>query len=166
MIIFFIYLIMIFKHPKICYNFSSEIIIFNVAMKEMPQKNHRPHSNPLVRYVYLGMGFIFLGLGLLGTVVPGLPTTVFILLAGYCWAKSSEKFYNKLMKHRVFGKMIQDWEERRAMPRFAKYLAWTMMALSSLLLFYTLPPEKIWISILTTTVCLATAIWMYKLPDA
>lgn len=135
-------------------------------MSEAPEKNHAPHNNKLVRYIYLVVGFVFLGLGLLGTIVPGLPTTVFILLTGYCWAKSSERFYNKLMEHKIFGKMVRDWEERRAMPRSAKYLAWGMMTLSSTFLFYKLPSDKIWISILTTTLCLITAFWMYRLPDA
>lgn len=112
------------------------------------------------------MGFVFVGLGILGVILPGMPTTVFILLAGYSWAKSSRRFHDWLIRHKIFGKMLTDWEERRAMPRFAKYLAWGMMALSSLLLFWRLPDDKLWVAGLVGMVCLLTAIWMYRLPDA
>ncbi|MDO4897449.1 MAG: YbaN family protein [Moraxella sp.] len=127
---------------------------------------HEVHSNPLMRWGFFVMGFVFVGLGILGVILPGMPTTVFILLAGYSWAKSSQRFHGWLIRHKIFGKMLADWEERRAMPRFAKYLAWGMMTLSCVLLFYKLPDDKMWIAILTSATCLATAIWMYRLPDA
>lgn len=62
--------------------------------------------------------------------------------------------------------MLTDWQERRAMPRFAKYLAWGMMGVSSAVLFYRLPSDKLWIAVLTGAICLATGIWMARLPDA
>lgn len=130
------------------------------------QAPHELHGNPLLRWAFFVMGFVFVGLGILGAILPGLPTTVFILLAGYCWAKSSVRFHNWLMRHKIFGKMLTDWQERRAMPRFAKYLAWGMMGVSSAVLFYRLPSDKLWIAVLTGAICLATGIWMARLPDA
>lgn len=130
------------------------------------QKTHQPYDNPVMRWVFFVMGFVFVGLGILGAILPGMPTTVFILLAGYCWAKSSQRFHGWLLRHKIFGKMLMDWQERRAMPRFAKYLAWGMMTLSSVVLFYKLPSDKLWIALMTTAICLATGIWMARLPDA
>ncbi|MDO5050122.1 MAG: YbaN family protein [Moraxella equi] len=127
---------------------------------------HGMHQNVLLRWAFFIMGFIFVGLGILGAILPGMPTTVFILLAGYCWAKSSRRFHGWLIRHKIFGKMLIDWEERRAMPRFAKYLAWSMMTASSAFLFWRLPADKLWVAVLTSILCLATAIWMYRLPDA
>ena len=124
------------------------------------------HNNPMMRWVFFIMGFLFVGLGILGAVIPGLPTTVFILLAGYCWAKSSLRFHTWLMRHKIFGKMLTDWQERRAMPRFAKYMAWGMMCASSVFLFYKLPSDKLWVAIITSIICLITSIWMARLPDA
>ena len=124
------------------------------------------HVNPLLRWVFFIMGFVFVGLGILGVILPGVPTTVFILLAGYCWAKSSRRFHGYLMEHKLFGKMLSDWEERRAIPRFAKYLAWGMMTMSSVFLFWRLPDDKLWMAVLSSVICLVTAIWMYRLPDA
>lgn len=127
---------------------------------------HTVHDNPLIRMGFFIMGFIFVGLGILGVILPGMPTTVFILLAGYCWAKSSRRFHNWLLRHKIFGKMLKDWQERRAMPRFAKYLAWSMMGISSAFLWYRLPHDKLWVAGVVSVLCLLTAIWMARLPDA
>lgn len=127
---------------------------------------HQLHNNTIMRWVFFVMGFVFVGLGILGIILPGVPTTVFILLAGYCWAKSSKRFHEWLLRHKLFGKILKDWEEKRAIPRFAKYLAWSMMTLSSALLYYTLPREKLWIAVMVTCICLISAIWMAKFPDA
>lgn len=124
------------------------------------------HDNVVMRWVFFVLGFVFVGLGILGVILPGMPTTVFILLAGWCWAKSSRRFHSWLMEHRIFGPMLIDWEERRAMPRFAKYLAWSMMGISSAFLYWRLPDDKLWIAVMTSVLCLITAIWMYRLPDA
>lgn len=60
-----------------------------------------------MRYVYIILGFISLGLGLLGIVTPGLPTTPFILLTGVLFAKSSPRLHQKLMDHKLTGKYIR-----------------------------------------------------------
>lgn len=124
------------------------------------------HNNALIRGVFFGLGVVFLALGLIGVVVPGMPTTVFVLLAGYCWARSSRRFYAWLMAHRVFGKMLIDWQERRAMPRFAKYLAWAMMAISTVVMFIRLPDDWLWLGVVMAVAMLAVGIWMSRLPDA
>lgn len=103
---------------------------------------------------------------MLGVILPGLPTTVFVLLAGYCWAKSSTRFHGWLLCHKVFGKILLDWQERRAMPRFAKYMAWGMMCASGVFLFYRMPADKMWLAYCIGGLCLAISIWMAKLPDA
>lgn len=120
----------------------------------------------VVRAVFFGFGCAFFGLGVVGVFLPVLPTTPFMILAASCFAKSSKRFHLWLMNHPTFGKLLQDWEQRRAIPRYAKYLAWTMMTLSCVMLFYRLPQSWWWLAILTCVVCLATMVWMARLPDA
>ncbi|MDR1884397.1 MAG: YbaN family protein [Prevotella sp.] len=60
-----------------------------------------------MRYVYIISGFITLGLGLLGIVTPGLPTTPFILLTGVLFAKGSPRLHRKLMNHKLTGRYIR-----------------------------------------------------------
>ncbi len=139
-------------------------------MTELNNNPSNPTSNPsesrLVRIFFLVMAVVFLVLGIIGAFLPAMPTTVFILLSAWCGAKSSERFHNWLLNHNLFGQMVRDWHEKRAMPRKAKYLAWSMMGLSCLFLFYRMPDRLLWVAILTTVICLATSIWMARLPDS
>lgn len=118
----------------------------------------------IVRPVFWILGAIALILGIVGIFLPVLPTTPFILLAAACWAKASPRFHNRLLAHRHFGPIIKNWEERRAIPRRAKYLAYSMMTLSCIFLFVQFP-ERLWVAIGTSLVCAATALWMSRLPE-
>ena len=125
------------------------------------------HSNRLIRWLFLFLGTLFFVLGLIGVVLPVLPTTPFVLLAAACWAKGSDKFHHWLVNHRIFGKMVTDWQQKRAIPRYGKYLAWTMMTASCVMLFYRLQDTSLfWLAWLTAAICLLPAIWMARLPDA
>jgi uncharacterized membrane protein YbaN (DUF454 family) len=81
-----------------------------------------------MRALWLAMGGLFLGLGLLGVVLPVLPTTPFLLLAAGCFAKSSPRLHGWLLSHRLFGPPIRNWEENGAISRPAKRLAAGSMA--------------------------------------
>ncbi|OHE52585.1 MAG: hypothetical protein A3K61_00325 [Thaumarchaeota archaeon RBG_16_49_8] len=65
-------------------------------------------------------GTLFLGLGLLGLVLPILPTTPFLLLAAFCYSRSSKRFYDWLMSNRLFGSYLKNYKEGRGMPVKAK----------------------------------------------
>ena len=131
-----------------------------------PTPKNLIHQSALMRAVYFVLGLVCLILGLIGIVVPGMPTTVFILLAGYFWARSSRRFYAWLLAHRLFGRMIINWQTHRAIPRFAKYLAWSMMSLSTIILFFKLPSQWQWATWLLAAVSLGVGIWMARLPNA
>ena len=59
------------------------------------------------------LGFLFLGLALLGVFLPLLPTTPFVLVAAACFAQSSERMHRWILTNRTFGPMVRDWEEKR-----------------------------------------------------
>ncbi|RLA66955.1 MAG: DUF454 domain-containing protein [Epsilonproteobacteria bacterium] len=63
------------------------------------------------RYLLMALGLTSLALGILGSVLPILPTTPFILLAAYLFSKSSDKLYKWLIKIPKFGQVISDWNE-------------------------------------------------------
>ncbi|MFN5996498.1 MAG: YbaN family protein [Paracoccaceae bacterium] len=81
-----------------------------------------------MRGLWLTAGGMFLGLGLLGVVLPVLPTTPFLLLAAGCFARSSPRLHGWLLGHPVLGPPIRNWEENGAISRPAKRLAVGSMA--------------------------------------
>ena len=82
------------------------------------------------RYVLIGLGSIFLGLGVLGVFLPVLPTTPFVLLAGACYARSSEPLHQWLLSNRVLGPSMREWDENRSIGRRAKVMAILMIVVS------------------------------------
>ena len=83
-----------------------------------------------MRYVWNLFGFIALGLGIIGIPLPVLPTTPFVLLAAYFFAKGSPRYHAWLRNHKTFGKMVRDWEEHGSIPPRAKLLATVMIAIA------------------------------------
>ena len=75
------------------------------------------------RAAWFSLGTLALVLGAIGVVLPLLPTTPFVLLAAYAFAQSSERAHNWLLRHRLFGPMIDDWRAYGAIRRRAKILA-------------------------------------------
>ncbi len=87
-------------------------------------------SNPVGRAIYMLLGFICLGLGIAGYIVPLLPGTVFLLLATYFFFKSSERMYNWVINHRWFGSLIRAYRAGYGIPRRIKIYAIGLMAVS------------------------------------
>jgi len=82
------------------------------------------------RYLWLALGLLCTGLGFIGAFLPVMPTTVFLLLAAYFFARSSPRFYNWIMNHKVFGPFIRDWRAGLGIPLRAKILAVSMIVLT------------------------------------
>ena len=72
---------------------------------------------------FFTLGILSLSLGYVGILIPGLPTTVFILIAAWAFSKCSDRFTNWLENHRLFGPMILNWKTYRGLSRRAKKLA-------------------------------------------
>jgi uncharacterized protein len=75
------------------------------------------------RAAFLVAGWLFVGLAALGIVLPLLPTTPFVLLAGSCFVRSSPRARAWLLRSRWFGPSLRDWHEHRAVRRPVKVLA-------------------------------------------
>lgn len=116
-----------------------------------------------LRYLLLVFAGLCLALGVIGIFVPGLPTTVFILLAGWAAARSSPRFAAWLEHHQTFGPMLRDWRERGAVSRRAKISATVVMALSSVILFLTL--SRAWMAEAITAVMAVVLMWLWLRPE-
>ena len=90
----------------------------------------RLHDSRLVRSLYLVAGFVALILGVVGIVLPVLPTTPFVLLSAACFARSSRHFHDKLLTNRVTGPIIHEWMEYRSISRRVKRWVYLLLVLS------------------------------------
>ncbi len=79
------------------------------------------------RYGLAGAGVGCVGMGAVGVVVPGLPTTVFLIIAAWCFARSCPWLTEKLIHNRFFGPFVKYIEPGAVMPRRAKVIALCMM---------------------------------------
>jgi len=110
----------------------------------------------------MAAGTLSLLLGIIGIALPLLPTTPFVLLAAFCFARGSERCETWLLEHPRFGPMVKQWRATRAVPLRAKQMAWGMMAVSSLISAWVMPVLP-WLPALC---CLAVGLWMWRLPTA
>ncbi len=82
------------------------------------------------RPVMLVLGFLFVGMGFLGTLLPLLPTVPFLILALFCFSKSSEKFHSWLYNHKIFGNQLKLWDKYKVVPPIAKIASISSMSAS------------------------------------
>jgi hypothetical protein len=82
------------------------------------------------RHLYLIAGFLCLGLAAIGAILPVMPTTVFVILAAWCFARSSPALEQRLLDHPRFGPHILRWREKRAVSRSGKVAATIAFAIS------------------------------------
>lgn len=94
-----------------------------------------------MRPIYITLGWFFVSLGVIGAFLPVMPTTPFMLLALWAFAKSSERFHDWLYYHPYFGPPLQQWKEHRVIPVIAKVMSVGMMSGSLVyLIFFTNSP--------------------------
>jgi uncharacterized protein len=90
------------------------------------------------RMIYGGLGWIAVGLAIAGMMLPGMPTTIFVLSAAYCFARSSPRFDHWLRQNRWFGPSLERFRRTGGMPASAKRAAltamWTAVLVSSVML--------------------------------
>ena len=99
--------------------------------QDAPPPPRRPSDRPApVRWLFLGLGWLFVALGLLGLALPVLPTTPFLLLAAACFARSSERFLDALLHHRITGPLLRSWRQHRALPPGVKTRAIALVVLT------------------------------------
>lgn len=93
----------------------------------------RPPVNRVARIVWLLLGFLCVGLGFIGAVVPLMPTTIFLILATGCFARSSPRFEAWLLDHPRFGPTLRAWRAEGAISRRGKIAACTGITLGYVL---------------------------------
>jgi uncharacterized membrane protein YbaN (DUF454 family) len=125
--------------------------------------NIRVVTNPLIRWIFIIAGFIFVIIGIIGMFLPLLPTTVFLLLAAACFARSSEKFYIWLHTNKYFGKYISSYRAGNGMTVRSKIMAISVLWITILISVY-FSMDKLYIVILLLAILAGVTIHLIKIP--
>jgi uncharacterized protein len=102
-------------------------------------------------------------LGLIGVVLPGLPTVPFLLVSAWSAGKGWPRLEIWLLAHPSFGPPLKRWREHGAVPRKAKYLAILMMTSSVVLLQFSAAP--FWLKLSLPVFLCAVALWLWRRPE-
>jgi hypothetical protein len=97
-----------------------------------PDKNihiAKEASNPIIKALWVIAGSVFVVLGAFGVILPGLPTTPFLILAAACYIRSSQRLYDWLIANKTFGPYLRDYREGKGIPKRAKKIALVMMTI-------------------------------------
>ena len=79
-------------------------------------------ANKLFKFIYISCGIVFFGLGIVGTVIPLMPTTPLIILAAVCFGKSSQRLHTWCISTRFYKNNVEDFVNKRTMAIKAKLL--------------------------------------------
>ena len=88
------------------------------------------------KYLWMAAGFLFLGIAYIGVIVPGIPWSTPSLIAAYCFAKSSKRFHDYMLNHKLFGPFIKDWAEGRVYPAKVKWIMFLSMDASLVIMWF------------------------------
>lgn len=115
------------------------------------------------RALWWTLAWLALGLAALGVLLPGLPTTPFVLVAAWAAARGSPRLHRWLLAHRLFGPMIVDWQRAGAVHRRAKWMASLTMLVCAGLLLWLAP--RAWMAVLGCGAMLLVSIWLWLRPE-
>ena len=135
----------------------------DTALATAAQPAYCPIRSPLLRWVLLLCAVISLGMGVVGIFVPGLPTTVFVLIAGACAARSSPRLHAWLWRHPLFGSMLRNWAAGGFVSRRAKYSASATMAVCAIIML--LVPAPNWAKAMSISCMACVLIWLWSRPE-
>ena len=121
-------------------------------------------QNKAIKVLLIILGWISIVLGVIGIVLPLLPTTPFILLAGACFAKSSEKFHHWIIHHPLFGPIINNFQNGQGIPRDVKIKVILFIWLTLGISIYFLSHQWVRLIIFIMGIGLTTFLWQIPAP--
>lgn len=116
------------------------------------------------KFLWKVLGFLSLGMAYVGVITPGLPYSIFVVFAAYCFAKGSPTMHAWLYNHKLFGPFLTNWGEKRVFPQKMKYFMLAMMSSSLIIMYFTgVKP----IGIISTAIFMAcVAVWAWRFPGS
>ena len=110
------------------------------------------------------LGFLSLGMAYIGVITPGIPYSIFVVFAAYCFSKGSERMHRWIYNHRLFGPFLTNWNTKRVFPQKMKYFMLFMMSTSLMIMWLTSVPVRG--IIYTALFMLCVAVWAWRFPSS
>ena len=112
----------------------------------------------------MALGFLSLGMAYVGLILPGIPFSIFLVFAAYCFAKSSKRMHDWLYNHKYFGPFLTNWVQKRVFPTKGKYAMVIVMSSSLAFLWFSTGNIK---AVLWSGGFMAlVAIWAWRFPGS
>lgn len=115
------------------------------------------------KIVLIFIGWLCVSLALVGTFVPGIPTTIFLIVALWAFAKSSKKLHAWLLSHKRFGPILVNWEKHKVVPKKAKQLMVVLQIIAVMIFHYLI--QNIYLTIGLTILLIFVARYVIFLPS-
>ena len=116
------------------------------------------------KYLYMALGFLCVGIAYIGFVVPGIPFSIFLVIAAWAFAKSSKRMHDWLYNHPWFGTFLTNWTYKKVFPTYGKYAMIAVMSSSLVFIWFTTGNIK---AIAWSGGCmLLVAIWAWRYPGS
>jgi len=113
--------------------------------------------------LWVGLGLFFVGCAYIGVLLPGVPTTFFVILAAWAFSKSSEKFNVWLHEHPMFGKYLTNWETKKIYPSKGRWAMVGVMCISLISMYFTVPLRVVGYAAITFVLII---IWAFRYPGS
>jgi uncharacterized protein len=110
------------------------------------------------------LGFLSLGMAYVGIITPGIPYSIFVVFAAYCFSKGSERMHRWIYNHKIFGPFLTNWNTKRVFPQKMKFFMLFMMSTSLVIMWLTAVPVRG--IIYTALFMLCVAIWAWRFPSS
>jgi uncharacterized membrane protein YbaN (DUF454 family) len=133
-------------------------------IEEMDERDADAATKSPFRMIWIAGGTLSVGLGVAGLVLPLVPTTPFVILAAWCFARSSPELRDRLANSRMLGPSLRDWERGRAIARRAKVSASVLLVFLVLLSVALQVPT--WIVVLQGLAAIGVSLFLWTRPDA
>ena len=112
--------------------------------------------------LWLITGFVSLGMAYIGFVLPGIPFSIFLVFAAYCFAKSSKRMHDWIYNHKHFGPFLTNWTEKRVFP--FRYKIAMILVMSSSLAFLWFSTENLAAVLWSGSFMALVAVWAWRFP--
>lgn len=120
--------------------------------------------NKIKKALWFVAGLIFLGIAYIGVIVPGIPWSTPSLIATYCFARSSKRFHDYMMNHKLFGPFINNWNDSRVFPTKGKWFMFISMDASLVIMWFA---TGNWKAVLGMSIFFALCIlWASRFPGS